>query len=121
MTGRGGGGYNGRKEVSGTNLDCLGRASKRRFSELSWRELPATMPRSSLTSPPPLHMPGIAMSSLPTMLINWLGCQSKHSIELCFKRLRNLNIEIINRKTYCIVYIDDFSSTDVLFYHRFYM
>jgi hypothetical protein len=24
-------------------------------------------------------MPGIATSSLPTMLINWLGCQSKHS------------------------------------------
>jgi hypothetical protein len=63
-----------------------GRAGKRRFSELrevqelSWRELPATMPRSNLIfPPPPAAHAGLAMSSLPRMLINWLGCQSKHS------------------------------------------
>ncbi len=45
----------------------------------SWRDLPARMPRSNrLFSPPPAHA-GIALSSLPTMLINWLGCQFKHS------------------------------------------
>ncbi len=30
------------------------------------------------SSPPPAHA-GVALSSLPTMLINWLGCQFKHS------------------------------------------
>jgi hypothetical protein len=45
----------------------------------SWRDLPARMPRSNrLFSPPPAHA-GVALSSLPTMLINWLGCQFKHS------------------------------------------
>jgi hypothetical protein len=43
-----------------------------------------------LPSPPPFAHAGIAPSSLPTMLINWLGCQLKHTkIILCAGSKKN--------------------------------
>ncbi len=53
----------------------------------SWRELPAGMPRSNQLIPPPPAHAGIALSSLPTMLINRLGCQFKHSTKSRQKRV----------------------------------
>ncbi len=45
------------------------------------------MPRVSCSPPPPLRLLDLATSSLPTMLINWLGCQSKYS---CTYTLHNI-------------------------------